>query len=197
MKDKTRFFDFVFSIMGLILLSPLFLLIILLIKATSKGGAFYKQKRVGKNEIEFTIYKFRTMQIGQEASGLLTIGNRDSRITQFGYWLRNYKLDELPQLYNVLIGNMSFVGPRPEVKKFTDIYNEQQKKILLIKPGITDFASIKFRNESELLACAPNPEEFYINEIMPLKINLNMKYIKDKSLKNYFKIIIYTLLKKK
>ena len=196
MKDNTRILDIILSLTGLIFLSPLFLLLIVIIKLTSKGSAFYKQKRVGKNGVEFTIYKFRTMQTGQQGGGLLTVGKRDSRITPVGYRLRKYKLDELPQLCNVLINDMSLVGPRPEVKKFTDLYNDEQKNVLQVKPGITDFASVAFSNESELLAAAANPEEFYIKEILPAKIILSMKYIENKTIQNYFIIIINTLFKK-
>lgn len=192
MIDSTRFFDFIFSFVGLIVLSPVFLICILLIKLTSKGSAFFVQKRVGKNGVEFNMYKFRSMLVRTHEDSLLTVGEKDNRITKIGWLLRKYKLDELPQFYNVLINDMSFVGPRPEVKKYTDLYSEEQRKILSVKPGITDFASIEFKNENELLATASNPEEFYIEEIIPRKIKLNMIYIENKTISNYFKILFNT-----
>lgn len=196
MKDSIRFFDIVLSVTGLIILSPLFLLIAVFIKISSAGPVIYTQKRVGQNGREFSIFKFRTMRMQRQGDSLLTIGNRDKRITAVGYWLRRYKLDELPQLGNVLAGDMSMVGPRPEVKRYTDLYTAEQRRILSVKPGITDMASIEYRNENELLAAAANPEEFYIKEIMPHKIMLNMQYINSRTIKNYFKVIFYTLFKK-
>lgn len=193
MKENTRFFDILFSFLGIIILSPLFLICGLILKLSSKGPVFFVQKRVGKNGVQFNMYKFRTMYVMDYEKSLLTIGNKDARVTKFGYWLRKYKLDELPQLYNVLINKMSFVGPRPEVKKYVDYYNEEQIKVLDIKPGITDYASIMFRNESELLAKATNPEDYYIKIILPQKIKLNLIYIENKSLKQYFKILFKTI----
>ncbi|MDY0054321.1 MAG: sugar transferase, partial [Bacteroidales bacterium] len=164
-----RAFDFIFSFIGLILLSPIFLIISLLIALSSKGGVFYKQTRVGKDNIDFKVYKFRSMIVNADKKGLLSIGKdgRDPRITKIGYILRKYKLDELPQLINVLKGDMSLVGPRPEVRKYVDLYDDNQKEILKVKPGITDIASITFRNENDLLSQNPNPEDYYIHEIMP------------------------------
>lgn len=196
MKNNIRILDIILSFLGLILLAPLLLLIALLIKITSKGPAIFRQQRVGQNGKEFTIFKFRTMTVRQENGNMLTIGDKDKRITTIGYWLRRFKLDELPQLFNVLIGDMSIVGPRPELKKYVELYSLEQKKILTIKPGITDVASVEYRNESELLATAANPEEYYIKEIMPHKIELNMEYINNRTIKSYFSIIIYTLLGK-
>jgi lipopolysaccharide/colanic/teichoic acid biosynthesis glycosyltransferase len=161
----------------------------------SRGGTFYRQLRVGKNDREFYLLKFRTMQSGSDKKGLLTVGSRDSRVTRIGYYLRKYKLDELPQLFNVLFGSMSMVGPRPEVRKYVDLYNTEQKKVLCVKPGITDYASIQYVNENELLAKAVNPEETYINDIMPHKILLNLKYINDQGFVTDIKIIFRTILK--
>ena len=188
-----RLFDFLFSLIGLILLIPLFLIVAFLIVFDSSGGVFYYQKRVGKDNKNFTLIKFRTMAPASDNSGLLTIGSKDQRVTRIGYYLRRYKIDELPQLVNVLIGSMSFVGPRPEVRKYVDIYNDEQTAILRIKPGITDYASIEFTNESEILSLSKDPERTYIEEIMPLKIRLNMIYINNRSVKTYFRIIFLTI----
>ena len=188
-----RFFDILFSLFALVFLSPLFLFITLLIKLESKGNAFFKQLRVGEKGKHFNLLKFRTMVNNAEKKGLqLTVGKKDNRITKVGYLLRKYKLDELPQLINVLKGEMSIVGPRPEVPKYVDLYTEEQRKVLNSKPGISDYASIEFINENEILAKAENPEQIYIHEIMPAKIRLNLKYIENRNLKEYFKIIFYT-----
>jgi lipopolysaccharide/colanic/teichoic acid biosynthesis glycosyltransferase len=148
---------------------------------------------VGFKDIEFRLIKFRTMSVNSDKAGLLTVGLRDQRITRIGYYLRKLKLDELPQLVNVLVGKMSLVGPRPEVRKYVNFYNEKQRSILNIKPGITDYASIAFVKENEILALSENPEKTYIEEIMPKKINLNMAYINNPNLKNYFRIILLTI----
>jgi lipopolysaccharide/colanic/teichoic acid biosynthesis glycosyltransferase len=190
-----RIFDIVVSSIGLIAFLPLFTIICLLVGFTSKGGIFYLQKRVGKNNKDFLLFKFRTMYISAEKKGLLTVGNRDPRITPIGYYLRNYKLDELPQLLNVLFGSMSLVGPRPEVRKYVDLYTEEQKKVLLVKPGISDYASLEYFNENELLAKSSTPEDTYINEIMPAKLELNKKYIVEHNLLVDF-IIIFETIKK-
>ncbi|KMQ71141.1 sugar transferase [Chryseobacterium koreense] len=187
-----RLFDIVFSFFGILLLSPVFLVISILILLDSKGGVLYKQERTGKGDRIFKVLKFRTMRPDSFAKGALTVGSRDPRITNVGYYLRKYKLDELPQLFNVFIGEMSFVGPRPEVKKYTDLYNEEQKKVLTVVPGITDYASIKFRNENDLLSASDNPEKLYIEEIMPEKLNLNLKYIADNNVFKDIKIIFDT-----
>lgn len=191
-----RAFDFIFSFIGLILLSPIFLIISLLIALSSKGGVFYKQTRVGKNNIDFKVYKFRSMIVDADKKGLLSIGKdgRDPRITKIGYILRKYKLDELPQLINVLKGDMSLVGPRPEVRKYVDLYDDNQKEILKVKPGITDIASITFRNENDLLSQNPNPEDYYIQEIMPKKISLSLEYVKTRTLIKDIKLIFKTIL---
>ncbi len=189
-----RFLDFLFSFIGLIILSPFLVLIMLWIKVDSRGPVFYIQKRVGLNGKDFNLFKFRSMKINSDKLGLLTVGNRDPRITNSGYFLRKYKLDELPQLLNVLLGEMSLVGPRPEVRKYVDLYDENQRVILSVKPGITDEASIAFKNENELLAKANNQELTYINEIMPAKIELNKMYINEQSFKNYIRIILKTII---
>lgn len=188
-----RLFDIVFSISGILILSPFFILISILVMVTSAGGAFYRQVRVGKNGKEFKLFKFRTMRMGSDKAGALTIGMRDSRITRIGYYLRKYKLDELPQLFNVLIGDMSFVGPRPEVPKYVALYTPEQKSVLKVKPGITDYASIVYSEENALLANAENPEELYINKVMPAKLKLNMRYIQDMSLRTDMGIILKTI----
>lgn len=188
-----RLFDIIFSLIGLVFLAPFLILITIIIKADSKGPVFYIQKRVGKGNKDFRLFKFRSMRIDSDISGLLTVGNKDPRITSSGYYLRKYKLDEIPQLYNVLKGEMSFVGPRPEVRKYVELYNEYQMKVLEVKPGITDLASIKYRNENELLADSEDPEGLYTNEIMPDKIKINLEYISDRSLLKDIRIIIKTL----
>ncbi len=188
-----RLFDIVFSLLGLILLLPLLIVIALILTLESKGPVFYKQVRVGKGNTDFNIFKFRTMFIGSDKKGLLTVGDRDPRVTHTGFFLRKYKLDELPQLINVLLGSMSFVGPRPEVRHYVNYYSADDMQILSIKPGITDYASIVFRDEAELLKTAKNPEDLYINTILPQKIALNKKYINTANLLVDFKIIIKTI----
>ena len=190
-----RFFDIFFSVIGLIILSPLFLFLALWIKIDSKGPVFYKQLRVGKDGKDFYLYKFRTMVVDADKKGFITVGKRDPRITRTGYYLRKYKLDELPQLMNVLRGEMSFVGPRPEVRKYVNMYNEEQRKVLSVKPGITDYASIQYIDENEVLATSDNPEKAYIEVVLPEKIKFNMKYIENQSVKEYFKIIFSTIKK--
>lgn len=189
-----RSFDIVFSLLGLILLVPLLLIIAFLIKSESKGPIFFRQSRVGENNVDFKIFKFRTMYIGSDKKGLLTVGDRDPRVTKVGFFLRKYKLDELPQLINVLLGHMSFVGPRPEVRHYVNYYSESDLNILSVKPGITDYASIYFRNEVELLKASNDPENYYIDVILPKKITLNKKYIENKNLLIDIKIILKTLL---
>ncbi|WP_299590831.1 sugar transferase [Mucilaginibacter sp.] len=188
-----RIFDIVFALASIFLLTPLFFLIAVFITLNSNGGIFYMQNRVGKNGCVFKLFKFRTMFINSDHLGLLTIGNHDHRITPVGYWLRKFKLDELPQLFNVLIGDMSFVGPRPEVNKYVKLYNETQLRVLSVKPGITDWASIQYFNENELLAHSDDPEKFYIDEIIPSKIIQNLGYIDRRSFWMDIKIMLYTL----
>ncbi len=190
-----RIFDITCSLIGIILLLPFFIIVSLLIIVSSGFPVFYIQTRVGKNNHNFKLFKFRTMYADADEKGLLTVGGRDPRVTSIGYYLRKYKLDELPQLFNVLVGTMSLVGPRPEVNKYVDLYNIQQLQVLSVKPGITDFASLEFINENELLAQSSNPEETYINQIMPEKLMLNLKYIAQQSFTTDIKIIFNTLLK--
>lgn len=188
----TRFFDICISFTAIVVFSPFLLIIAFLIAIESKGGALYKQIRVGKENKDFKLLKFRTMRVGSDKKGLLTVGDRDPRVTKMGTFIRKYKLDELPQLFNVLIGEMSIVGPRPEVRKYVDLYSEYQKKILQVRPGITDYASLYYIDENELLAQSKNPENTYIQEIMPAKIEHNFKYINNPTYKEYFKIIFLT-----
>jgi lipopolysaccharide/colanic/teichoic acid biosynthesis glycosyltransferase len=190
-----RLFDIIFSFVGIVLLSPFFIIISILIILESKGGFFYLQERVGKDNINFKIIKFRTMKPGSDKKGLLTIGDKDNRVTKIGYFLRKYKLDELPQLINILKGDMSFVGPRPEVRKYVDLYNKNQMKVLTVKPGLTDYSSIEYINESEILKISDNPEKTYIEEVMPKKLELNLFYINNQSFKNDIKIILNTIKK--
>lgn len=189
-----RIFDIVASLCGLIILSPMLIIVAICIKLDSKGPVFFKQKRVGKNKKIFEIYKFRTMVTDAEKLGKqITVGN-DSRITRVGKFIRKCKLDEFPQLINVVKGEMSLVGPRPEVPRYVELYDEYEEQILLVQPGITDYASIEFRNENEILGNSSNPEETYIEEIMPTKIELNMKYIRNISLIEDIKLILNTIL---
>lgn len=190
-----RFFDFILSLVGLVLLAPIFIVLAIWIKIDSKGPVFYKQVRVGQNGIDFGLFKFRSMVVDADKKGLITVGGRDPRITRSGYFIRKYKLDELPQLINVLVGDMSLVGPRPEVRKYVDLYTDEQQKVLSVKPGITDYASIEYMDENEILGKSSDPEKTYIEEIMPEKIKYNMKYIQNKNVSEYFKIIFLTLLK--
>ena len=161
----------------------------------SRGGIFYRQIRVGKKNRDFYLLKFRSMKSNSDKKGLLTVGSSDSRITNSGRFLRKYKLDELPQLINVLKGEMSIVGPRPEVRKYVDFYSSEQQKVLSVRPGITDYASIEFRNENDILANSENPEQDYINKIMPAKLELNLKYITNHTVSTYLKIILKTVIK--
>ena len=190
-----RFCDIVFSFIGLLLLSPLFLIVALWIIIDNPGPVFYRQQRVGKDNKDFELLKFRSMRGGADKNSLITIGNRDPRITRAGYYLRKYKLDELPQLWNVLIGDMSLVGPRPEVRKYVDLYTEEQRKVLSVRPGITDYASIEYIDENNLLAQSKNPDKTYIEEIIPAKIALNMRYIAHQTIGEYLKIIFLTIIK--
>ena len=188
-----RIFDIVLSTIGLIIVLPFFIIIGLAIIFDSKGGIFYIQKRVGQFNKDFNLLKFRTMGIGASKFGLLTVGNKDSRVTKVGYFLRKYKIDELPQLINVFLGDMSFVGPRPEVRKYVDLYTIEQQEVLSMKPGITDYASIQFRNENELLSKVEDPEKYYIEHIMPEKLKINLIYFKNVSIFTDFKILFLTL----
>jgi lipopolysaccharide/colanic/teichoic acid biosynthesis glycosyltransferase len=190
-----RIFDIIASLTGLLILSPVLIIIALLVIIDSRGGVFYLQTRVGKNNIDFKLFKFRTMAIGADKKGLLTVGVNDNRVTKVGYYLRKYKLDELPQLLNVFFGSMSLVGPRPEVRRYVSLYNAEQLKILTVQPGITDYASIAYSNENEILGKVSNPEEVYINQIMPAKLLLNLQYVKEKGILTDLKLIFKTLVK--
>lgn len=188
-----RLFDITASFFGILILSPLLIFIGLWVGLSSKGGIFYKQIRVGKNNKDFKLYKFRSMRVNSDKQGLLTVGSKDSRITKAGYFIRKYKIDELPQLINVLKGDMSFVGPRPEVRRYVDLYSEEQMKVLSVRPGITDPASIKYRNENDILSSASNPEEYYIQHIMPDKLKINIDYINTRTFVKDIKIIFQTI----
>ena len=190
-----RVFDIFVSLFGLVLLFPLLLIISIAIVLDSEGGIFFRQIRVGKDNVDFKMFKFRTMRTGSDKKGLLTIGDKDNRVTKVGYFLRKYKIDELPQLINILKGDMSLVGPRPEVRKYVDLYNAGQMKVLSVRPGLTDYSSLFYINESELLRKSDNPEQIYIEEIMPAKLELCKKYIDEKSLQTDIKILFHTLKK--
>lgn len=187
-----RLFDIISSGIGLIMLSPIFLFLAIWIKIDSHGPVFYKQVRVGKNGKDFRIFKFRSMRQGSDKQGLITVGGRDPRVTNSGYYIRKYKLDEFPQLINVFVGDMSVVGPRPEVRKYVDLYNEEQLRVLTVRPGITDIASIKYRNENELLEISEDPDRTYIEEIMPDKLKYNLEYIDKASFTYDIKLIFVT-----
>ncbi len=189
-----RIFDITLSLFGLIILLPFMLIIAILIKFDSKGTIFFKQIRVTKDGKEFKIFKYRTMKVGSDKYSQITVG-QDERITKIGSFLRKYKLDEIPQLINVLIGDMSLVGPRPEVPKYVALYTDEQKEILKVRAGITDYASIEFSDENDLLASEKNPEEAYIEKIMPKKIELNKKYLSEISVLTDIKIILLTIKK--
>lgn len=187
-----RLFDIIASAIGLLLLSPLFLILAIWIKCDSNGPVFYKQKRVGRGNKDFDLYKFRSMRVGADKLGLITVGGRDPRITRSGYFIRKYKLDEFPQLINVLKGDMSIVGPRPEVRKYVDLYTPEQLGVLQVRPGITDPASIRYRNENELLAQVEEPERYYREVIMPDKLRLNLEYVQTMSLGADLRLIFST-----
>ncbi len=190
-----RIFDIIVSFTGLIILLPLFLIIAVAIVMESKGGVFFKQVRVGKDGKPFKLIKFRSMYVNSDKKGLLTVSGRDSRVTKVGYFIRKFKLDELPQLINVLKGDMSLVGPRPEVPKYVELYTDEQKEVLSVKPGITDPASIKYRNENDLLADADNPEKFYIEKVMPEKIQISIDYIRKRNFFSDIKVILETFFR--
>lgn len=187
-----RLLDITASGIGLLLLSPIFLVLAIWIKLDSQGPVFYRQVRVGRGNRNFRIFKFRSMRVGSDKGSLITVGGRDSRVTRSGYFIRKYKFDELPQLINVFIGDMSLVGPRPEVRRYVDLYNQEQLHVLDVKPGITDPASIKYRNENELLEQADYPEQYYIDVIMPDKLRLNLEYATNQSFFGDLKLIFKT-----
>lgn len=187
-----RLLDIVFSGIGLVVLSPLFFIVYVLIKCESKGGGFYSQERIGKEGKPFRLYKFRSMRQNADKGSLITIGGHDSRITRMGYFIRKYKIDELPQLWNVLVGDMSIVGPRPEVEQYTRFYTPEQQKVLSVRPGITDWASIEYIDENVILGQAEDPDKAYVELIMPDKIRYNMKWIENQGIVEYFRIIFMT-----
>ena len=188
-----RFLDVLLSVLVLIILSPLFIIIAIIIACESRGGVIYAQTRVGRYNKDFKLLKFRTMYTGSDQKGLITVGEHDARITPFGYFLRKSKLDEFPQLLNIIKGDMSIVGPRPEVRHYVDMYTEEQLKVLSVRPGLTDFASLVYIDENKLLENQENPEEFYIKEMMPRKLELNLKYIEQQSVKTDAILIFKTL----
>lgn len=190
-----RLCDIVFSLFGLLLLLPLFAVVALCIVMDDPGPVFYRQLRVGRNGVDFHLLKFRSMRVGADKMSLITVGERDPRITRVGYYIRKYKLDELPQLWNVLVGDMSLVGPRPEVRRYVDTYTPEQRRVLSVRPGITDYASIEYIDENALLDQSDNPDQTYIRQIIPAKIALNMQYINHRTLGEYFRIILLTIVK--
>ena len=187
-----RTFDLIASSLGLLLLSPLFLMLAIWIKIDSEGPVFYRQVRVGKGNRYFRLFKFRSMRVGSDRKGLITVGGRDPRVTRSGYYIRKYKLDELPQLINVFTGDMSLVGPRPEVRKYVDLYTPEQMHVLDVRPGITDPASIRYRNENELLAQVEDPDRYYVEVIMQDKLQLNLEYVEKQSFRFDLQLIFKT-----
>lgn len=187
-----RIFDIVASGIGLILLSPLFVILAIWIKCDSIGPVFYKQVRVGRNNMDFQLFKLRSMRVGSDKKGLITVGGHDPRITRSGYYIRKYKLDEFPQLINVFKGDMSLVGPRPEVRKYVDMYTEEQMHVLDVRPGITDLASIRYRNENELLERVNDPDKYYVEVIMPDKLRINLEYVARHSFTFDIRLIFQT-----
>lgn len=188
-----RLFDLLFSVTVLLFFLPFGIILGLLIASTSSGGVFYRQERIGLNGKAFKLFKFRSMSVNAEKSGSLTVGMRDSRITKVGYLIRKFKIDEFPQFLNVILGDMSIVGPRPEVREFVELYTPEQVKVLHVKPGITDYASIEYFNENQILAQSSHPKKTYIDEVMPNKILLNQKYLKNPGLAQDLKIIWMTI----
>jgi len=187
-----RLFDIIASACGLLVLSPIFIIMAIWIKLDSEGPVFYRQVRVGKNNKDFRIFKFRSMRVGSDKGSLVTIGGQDPRITNSGYFIRKYKFDEFPQLINVFMGDMSLVGPRPEVRHYVNYWTDKQMQVLNVCPGITDPASIKFRNENELMEKAEDPEDYYINVIMQEKIRLYLEYVENASFWYDIKLIFQT-----
>lgn len=190
-----RIFDIVVSLVILVFFLPVGLLLSIWIFLESRGGVFYRQERIGKDGAKFMMLKFRSMRKNADKLGKLTVGMKDPRITKSGVFIRKYKLDEFPQFINVLFGEMSIVGPRPEVQEYTDLYTEEQRKILSVKPGITDYASIEYFKENEILGKSENPQKDYIEIIMPAKIELNMKYLENPGLSQDLKIMWMTFKK--
>lgn len=187
-----RLFDIIASGLGLIVLSPLFVILAIWIKTDSKGPVFYRQTRVGRGNKDFRLYKFRSMRPDSDKLGLITVGGRDPRVTRSGYYIRKYKLDEFPQLINVFIGDMSLVGPRPEVRKYVDMYTTEQMRVLSVRPGITSLASIRYRNENDILAATDDPDRCYIEQVMPDKLAIDLEYVDRATLWNDIKLIFST-----
>ena len=187
-----RIFDFFFAIVLLILLSPVFIVIAIAITMDSRGTVFFHQERVGKNEKLFRLHKFRSMRSVNSDNLQLTVG-MDQRITKVGRFIRKFKLDELPQLWNILVGNMSFIGPRPEVPKYVRYYTDSQKELLKFRPGLSDPASLAFSNEAELLAKQENPEQYYIRELMPAKLKMSLDYHQNRNFWTDLKIVLKTI----
>ena len=184
-----RLFDIITSLIVLSVGLPFGILIALVIVIDSKGKIFYKQSRVGRHNVDFPLYKFRTMYSESDRGSLITIGENDTRITKIGLFLRKYKIDEFPQFFNILKGEMSIVGPRPEVRKYVDMYTPEQMRVLSVRPGLTDIASIQYVHENELLAASDDPEKTYIEEVMPAKLELNLQYIDNQSVLGDIKLI--------
>ncbi len=190
-----RFFDLIFSIFILLLFLPIGIVIAILIRIESKGSVFYSQVRIGKDEKQFKLLKFRSMLVDADKQGNLTVGAKDSRITRVGYVIRKFKLDEFPQFINVLLGQMSVVGPRPEVLEFVALYTAQQRKVLLVRPGITDEASLQYFEENKLLAASEDPKKTYIDVVMPSKIAINLAYLENRSLLTDLTVVGKTILR--
>ncbi|MDE5881784.1 MAG: sugar transferase [Muribaculaceae bacterium] len=187
-----RLFDIVASGLGLVVLSPLFAILAVWIKSDSKGPVFYRQTRVGKDNKDFRLFKFRSMRPDSDRLGLITVGGHDPRVTRSGYYIRKYKLDELPQLINVFRGDMSLVGPRPEVRRYVDMYTPEQMRVLSVRPGITSLASIRYRNENDILAASDDPDRCYVEQVMPDKLAIDLEYVDRASLWNDIKLIFST-----
>lgn len=187
-----RIFDIVASSFGLLVMSPVFLILAIWIKLDSKGPVFYRQIRVGRKNRDFRIFKFRSMRVGADKMGLITVGGHDPRVTRSGYFIRKYKLDEFPQLINVFIGDMSLVGPRPEVRKYVDLYTPEQMHVLDVRPGVTSLASIRYRNENELLEKAEDPDQYYINVVMQGKLAIDLEYIRNVSFGYDIRLVFHT-----
>lgn len=187
-----RLFDIIASGLGLIVLSPLFAVLAVWIKADSPGPVFYRQTRVGRGNRDFRLYKFRSMRPDSDRLGLITVGGHDPRVTRSGYYIRKYKLDEFPQLINVFLGDMSLVGPRPEVRKYVDMYTPEQMRVLSVRPGITSLASIRYRNENDILAAASDPDRCYIEQVMPDKLAIDLEYVDRATFWNDIKLIFST-----
>ena len=188
-----RLFDIIASGLGLVCLSPLFAVLAVWIKCDSPGPVFYRQVRVGRGNKDFRIFKFRSMRPDSDSLGLITVGGRDPRVTRSGYYIRKYKLDEFPQLINVFLGDMSLVGPRPEVRKYVDMYTPEQMHVLDVRPGITSLASLRYRNENELLAQADDPDRCYVEKVMPDKLAIDLEYVPKANLLTDIRLIFATL----